>query len=263
MTFEDLQKAWQAPAVFLFGNDASSKQAFAQWCETAARKAGGNVLREKPAFIKNFCPWVQQGLFGEPQTLLLLEGVTDASLPSLEPFLDSFQPQGRALIFLSPEAKKIPTHFAQHTSYPSCGFFKNPRHRQALVQFFFSLQGESMPDLPEALFTSREMEEQCAGTCQKLWLLHTEEAFLQRFCSEATQPERWDVQALRSLEPVAATRLLLARTLKTLTKAEPVLSFSSRPQSRAALLQMLLDHEISFKRRQTLPKSALFQSFLT
>jgi hypothetical protein len=40
MTLETLQKAWHAPAVFVFGNDASAKQAFALWREQAARREG-------------------------------------------------------------------------------------------------------------------------------------------------------------------------------------------------------------------------------
>ncbi|MDR2417398.1 MAG: hypothetical protein LBD15_04555 [Holosporales bacterium] len=52
MTLETLKKAWYAPAVFVFGNDASAKQAFVSWRKQKARREEYRVEIQKPAFIK-------------------------------------------------------------------------------------------------------------------------------------------------------------------------------------------------------------------
>ncbi|MDR2416605.1 MAG: hypothetical protein LBD15_00305, partial [Holosporales bacterium] len=221
---------------------------------------------QKPAFIKGFVPSTQAGLFEEAKTLLILEGVTDALLPSLEHFLEAFQTQGRVLALVSPESRKIAPYFSRHSSYVPCGFFKNAKDRLALFQFFFISRGEPAPSVPETFLFSCDIEEQFASTCQKYWLLRTNPEACARLCAEATQTTQWDIEMLRTLDPIAAIRLLLARTLKTLTKTDPILKLCPQRDSvlcsRTAILQILLDAEVAFKRKYAPPKSALFQPFL-
>jgi hypothetical protein len=263
---ETLQKAIRAPAVFIFGNDLSAKKAFTLWVEEAACRDGYTIEYQKMAFIKSFTTNIQIGLFGDTKTLLILEGITDASLPLLEPFLDVFCNQGRVLVVLSPEARKISQHFAQHKTYITCGFFKNTKDRLALFQFFFARQGESAPSVPESLFLTRDFEEHFANTCQKWWLLRSDPALQARLCAEATQMAHWDIKMLRSMEAIAAIRFLLTRSLKTLSKTEPILQLNNKgvsaPHPHAAMMHTLLDQEIAFKHKDIPPKSVLFQVFL-
>ncbi|MDR2412419.1 MAG: hypothetical protein LBD66_02320 [Holosporales bacterium] len=264
MTLEGLQYAWQAPVAFLYGNDTSAKQAFLHWRETEARQAGATLLRQKASFMKGFSPCVQQGLFGKEEAFLILEGVTDTSFSLLNSFLEAFLGQGKVCLLLSPESRKIVSHFARHKTYASCGFFRNAHDRQALVQFFFAEKGETLPPFPDMIFTTQEMEEQCANVIQKLWLLRKDKDALDCFCAESTQKISWEVKILHSLDSVAAVRLLLTRALKTLDQKSSLLTLSPRPAvfSRATLLQKLLEQEIVFKRRHPPPKSGLFQDFL-
>ncbi|MDR0662426.1 MAG: hypothetical protein LBF76_03515, partial [Holosporales bacterium] len=192
MTLEGLQHAWRAPVAFLYGNDTSAKQAFLHWREAEARQAGTIVLHQKASFMKGFSPYLQQGLFEKIETFLILEGITDTSLSLLDPFLEAFLNQGRVCLLLSPESRKIAPHFARHKTYASCGFFKNARDRQALAQFFFAEKGETLPPLPDTIFTTQEIEEQCANVIQKLWLLRGDKDALDRLCAESTQKISWE-----------------------------------------------------------------------
>jgi hypothetical protein len=185
----------------------------------------------------------------------------------LEPFLEAFQEQGRVLVIVAPESRKIAPHFARHPAYIPCGFFKNAKDRLALLQCFFVRQGEPAPSVPEAFLLSCEMEEQFASTCQRRWLLRKDPEACARLWAEATRAAAWDIKTLRSLEPIAAIRLLLARTLKTLARSDdPVLTLcpgrEAPLRSRAAILHTLLEAEVSFKRKHAPPKSTLFQPFL-
>ncbi|MDR1910338.1 MAG: hypothetical protein LBQ26_00645 [Holosporales bacterium] len=266
MTPETLKKAWQAPAIFVFGNDTSAKHAFTLWLEQAAQHEGYKIDHQKATFIKGFSPSTQEELFVPQKTFLVLEGVTDATLPSLDPIFQAFLPEGRVLVLLAPESRKIAPYFSHHPDYIPCGFFKNAQDRLTLFQFFFTVQGEPPPSVPATFLLSRDIEEQFANTCQKWWLLRANPDACARLCREAAQPTQWDVEMLRALEPIAATRLLLARALKTLESTEPLLKFFHHQATylcqRGEILNTLLEAEIAFKRKHAPPKSVLFRPFL-